>query len=167
MKVADPGLKPGVRTTLLNLKKSQVSRHTAYRLYSHITWHTWRRVGCLNADVLDDVQGAIEEASERCGVNVLRGACLSDHVHLLVSFRPTTRLSDFVGFVKGLSAWRSNKRVYGSVRWSRGFSAQTIAARDIERVDRYICIQHLRHPDAIPRGLTRPSYAIFTPSRTN
>ncbi len=129
-----------------------MSRHTAYRLYTHITWHTWRRVGCLNAAAVSDLVLAIDDASKRCGVRVLRGARLSDHVHLLVSFRPWTRLSDFVGFVKCLSAWHANSRVFGSIRWARGYSAQSLAAGDLEKVDRYICIQHIRHADAIPQA---------------
>ncbi len=144
-----------------------MKRHTAFRLYAHITWHTWRRVECLKAATLEDLSFAIEDACGRCGVKVLRGACLSDHVHLLVSFRPSTRLSDFVRFVKTLSSWRANRRVFGSLKWARGFSAQSVAAGDLKKVDRYVCVQHLRHPDAIPAGLPRPSKVIFTPTATN
>jgi len=72
-----------------------MSGHHAYQMYAHITWHTWMRVGCVDALAAIEVRTAVASAGKKSGVQVLRGAVLADHVHLVVSFRPDTRLSDF------------------------------------------------------------------------
>ena len=110
------------------------SPDTACDLYVHLSWHTWRRVACLDAPAVRDLVAAIDDAGERCGVTVLRGACLPGRVDLLVSFQPTTRLSDFVGFVKSLSCWHANQRTTGVLRWSPGFTARSVAGRELESV---------------------------------
>lgn len=124
--------------------------HRAYQLYVHITWHTWKRTGCLDQAAVADVRSAVASATRRLGVRVLRGAVLTDHVHLIVSFRPDTRLSDFVRLVKSVAAVRANRRVVGALRWARGFYAATIHKRDLARVIRYVAHQFERHPDRIP-----------------
>ena len=100
-----------------------MSEHRAYRLYAHITWHTWRRVGGINHAAVDDIRSALQSACERTAVRVLRDAVLTDHVHLIISFRPETRLSDFVRLAKCVSAVRANRRVPGALKWCRGFYA--------------------------------------------
>src|SRR2546426_7529690 len=97
-----------------------MSNHRAYQLYAHITWHTWGRFGCLNRAAVDDVRSAVASACHKSAVRVLRGAVLADHVHLVVSFRPDTRLSDFVRLAKSVAA-RSEERRVGKEcrsRWS-------------------------------------------------
>ena len=125
--------------------------HHAYQLYAHITWHTWRRVGCLDQAAVAEVKSAVSSACRRTAVRVLRGAVLSDHVHVVISFRPDTKLSDFVRLAKSVAATRANRRVPGAVRWARGFYAATIHRGDLARVIRYVAKQFDRHPDLIPR----------------
>jgi REP element-mobilizing transposase RayT len=83
---------------------------------------------------------------------VFRDAVLANHVHLLVSFRPDIRLSDFVRLAKSVSATRANRRVTGTVRWARGYFVTTIHKRDLTRATRYVADQFQRHPDLIPRS---------------
>jgi REP element-mobilizing transposase RayT len=128
-----------------------MSSHHAYELYAHITWHTWKRVGCVDAAAAGDVRCAVASACRKTGVRVLRDAVLADHVHLLVSFRPDTRLSDFVRLAKSVAATRTNRRVAGAVRWARGHYVATIHKRDLTRVLEYVAHQFQRHPDLVPR----------------
>jgi len=127
-----------------------MSEHRAYRLYAHITWHTWRRLGCIDAAGVADVRSAVRSACERTAVRVVRDAVLSDRVHLVISFRPETRLSDFVRLAKCVAAVRANRRVPGSLKWCRGFFAATLNERDLDRAIRYVSQQFERHPDRIP-----------------
>jgi REP element-mobilizing transposase RayT len=87
----------------------------------------------------------------RTGISVVASAVLADHVHVLVSFKPETRLSDFVRTAKAASAYMANRRVVGTVRWARGFYAATIHKTDLTRVAAYVHRQFDRHPDLIPR----------------
>ena len=42
---------------------------------------------------------------------MLRHAVLADHVHVVVSFRPDTRLSDFIRLAKAVAATRANRQL--------------------------------------------------------
>jgi putative transposase len=128
-----------------------MSSHRAYQMYAHITWHTWRRVGCVDRLAAIDVRRAVASACRQTGVHVLEGAVLSEHVHLLISFRPDTRLCDFMRLAKSRSATRINRRVAGAVRWARGYYVTTLHRNDLARVKRYVARQFERHPDRIPR----------------
>lgn len=137
-----------------------MSDHRAYQLYVHITWHTWRRVGCLDTEAARDVRIAVECAGRRSFVRILKMEVLADHVHVLISFRPNTRLSDFIRLAKTIAAFRANARVPGAIRWARGFYVASLHRRDLPRVDRYISRQY-EHRDRIParrsgRGLADP-----------
>jgi len=142
--LVNPGLAPGVSPT-------RMSNHHAYQMYAHITWHTWKRVGCVDAAAASDVLSAVTSACHATGVRVLRNAVLADHVHVVVSFRPDIRLSDFVRLAKSVAATRANRRVPGAVRWARGYFVTTIHKRDLTRVTRYVGDQFVRHADLIPR----------------
>ena len=120
-------------------------------MYAHITWHTWNRVACVDARAAAEVRVAVLSAGKRTGVQVIKGKVLSNHVHLLVSFRPDTRISDFMRLAKSVSALRSNRVVFGAVKWARGYYVTTLHKTDLARVLRYVERQYERHPDLIPR----------------
>jgi len=130
--------------------------HRAFKLYAHITWHTWKRVGCVDGRAALTFPAIIHGAARRTGIEVVAAAVLADHVHVLVSFRPETRLSDFVRLAKSITALVANRRVAGAVKWARGFYAATLREEDLSRVARYIRHQYERHPDLIPRSLSDP-----------
>ena len=132
-----------------------MSNHHAYQMYAHVTWHTWKRVGCVDAAAASDVRSAIASACQATGVRVFRDAVLADHVHLVVSFRPDIRLSDFVRLAKSVAASRANRRVPGAVRWARGYFVTTIHKRDLGRVTRYVADQFEHHLDLVPRTTER------------
>jgi putative transposase len=127
-----------------------MSEHRAYQLYVHVTWHTWKRTECVRHPLVREVQAAIGDACDRTGARVLRSAILRDHVHLLLSFSPNTRLSDYLRLAKGLSATRCNRVVPGAVRWARGYFVRSLGRRELPIVERYIERQFHRHPDLIP-----------------
>jgi len=79
-----------------------------------------------------DVPAVVEsvlEAARRTGVHVHAQAVLRDHVHVLVSYLPTTALDGFVQHAK----------------------AEAALSRDhITATRSYIARQFCRHPDLIP-----------------
>jgi putative transposase len=116
----------------------------------HVTWHTWKRRECLTQQFVTEVQVAISEACRRTGARSLRTAVLRDHVHLLLSLAPTTRVSDCLRLAKSISARRCNRIVPGAVRWARGYFVRSVGKRELPIVDRYVERQFQRHPDLIP-----------------
>src|SRR2546430_17669724 len=97
-----------------------MSNHRAYQMYAHVTWHTWKRVGCVDAAAASDVRSAIASACQATGVRVFRDEALANHVHLVVTFRPDVRPSDFVRPAKSGSATRANPRGTRTLRTARG-----------------------------------------------
>src|SRR2546425_4464482 len=133
-----------------------MSNHHAYQMYAHVTWHTWKRVGCVDAAAASDVRSAVASACQVTGVRVFRNAVLADHVHLVVSFRPDIRLSDFVRLAKSVAATRTNRRTTGSVRWARGYFVTMFHKRDLTPVIHYVARQFQRHQDLVPRDTRVP-----------
>ena len=117
----------------------------------------------MDAAAAADVRTAVAAACRRARVRVLRGAVLADHVHLVVSFRPDSRLSDFVRLAKSVSATRANRRTTGAVRWARGYYVTTIHKRDLTRVMTYVAHQFQRHPGLVPREARAGAGALLTP----
>src|SRR5262247_4582060 len=132
-----------------------MSNHHAYQMYAHLTWHTWQRVPCINRPTAIDIDRAILNSARDTGVHVLRKAVLSDHVHLVVSFRPDIRLSDFIRLAKSRSATMANRRVFGAIKWARGSFVTTHHRHDLQGVEHCVSIQYDRHPDRIPKDPTQ------------
>jgi len=105
---------------------------------------------CVDRFAVEDVRTAVADACSACAVKVLREAVLQDHVHLLVSLRPSSLLSEFIRRCKGGSAWRANQRVPGTLRWARGYFVRSVGPHELEVVKRYIETQHQRHPELVP-----------------
>ena len=128
-----------------------MSGHHAYQMYAHITWHTWERVGCVDARIAQDVQEAASIAAKRAGLRILRMAVLADHVHVVLSFRPDTKVSDFVRVAKCGSAVMANRRIPGQLKWARGSYVATFHGNDLAQRIGYVASQRARHPDRVPR----------------
>ena len=141
-----------------------MSNHHAYQMYAHITWHTWKRVPCINRPAAIDVDRAVANSSRDTGVHVLKSAVLSDHVHLLVAFRPDIRLADFVRLAKSRSSTMANRRIFGAVKWARGYYVATVSRRDLVHLRDYLARQFEKHPDRVPRDPRhQPAEVQLTP----
>lgn len=152
-----PALAPGLPVSvnhILRLTQNEcgMSNHHAYQMYAHITWHTWQRVPCIRIPEAGDVNRAVANSCRDTGVHVLKSAVLSDHVHLVVSFRPDIRLADFVRLAKSRSSTMANRRVFGAVKWARGYYVTTYHRKDLHGLESYVGGQLARHPDRVPRA---------------
>ncbi len=85
-------------------------------------------------------------------MRVLASGILADHMHVVVSFRPDTRLCDFVRLTKAVSATRANRRVMGAIKWARGYHVTTVGTMELKAKIKYVENQFKRHPDRIPRS---------------
>jgi REP-associated tyrosine transposase len=122
--------------------------HKAYALYAHLTWHTrWRDRTVRREDVLV-VTGAVRRAAERHNVHVLAQAVLTEHVHVLVSYRPDTTLAAFVRDAKS----ESSRLVGENATWCRGYYAGSVCASHLAVTRTYIARQHSHHLHLIPPG---------------
>jgi len=116
-------------------------------------WHTrWRQYSIRERDV-PDIVAAFRAAGERTRVRVHEAAVLADHVHVMVSYPPSARLSDFVREAKSESARRVNglRAVREArLRWCRGCYANAVCRRHLPVLREYIATQRQHHPDRLP-----------------
>jgi len=131
--------------------------HHAFSLYAHITWHTWQRVGCISESAARHVRTALENASSVTKIRILEQAVLADHVHVLVSFRPDSSLSEFVRLAKSGAGYRANHVIAGTLKWARGFYAASVSRAELPKRCAYIRAQFEKHPERIPRHTREPA----------
>jgi putative transposase len=117
--------------------------HTFATLYTHIVFGTKDREATIND---------VEETHAYLGgiVRGLGGAALkvggtSDHVHLLVRFKPTLAIADAVERIKGSSSKWMNERMRVRFRWQKGYSAFSVSPSAVDKVVRYIVRQAQHH----------------------
>jgi REP element-mobilizing transposase RayT len=124
--------------------------HRWYGLYVHITWHTrlrQRLIGRADADV---VRGVVHEAASRTDVHVHEVAILSDHVHIIASFRPDGGVVSFIRHAKSESARRINGARGAVFQWARGYFVESLSRTHVRAACAYVARQHLRHPERVP-----------------
>ena len=70
-----------------------------------------------------------------------------DHLHCLVSFKPTQSISSIVKTIKGESAHWVNEAglIEGGLIWQEGYSAFSVSESQLERIRGYIINQKKHH----------------------
>ena len=124
--------------------------HKAYGIYAHITWHTRLRARCIRlADARHVVEG-VRDAARRLDVHVHEVAVLTDHVHVVASFRPDRPVAPFVRHGNSESARRINLDRGRVFQWARGYYVQSLSRTHVGPACAYVAAQYKRHPDRIP-----------------
>ena len=101
----------------------------------------------------NNVCDSVLAAGRRSRVHVHAQAVLTDHVHVLVSYRPDVALADFLREAKSESARRVNAARLDAqrVRWCRGYYAGSLSRSQVIAARSYLGRQFQRHPNRIPR----------------
>ncbi len=73
--------------------------------------------------------------------------CNPDHIHILISLRPTISVSDLVRDIKANSSKMINEKkwIVGKFNWQDGFGAFTYSKSQIDEVAKYILNQPVHH----------------------
>lgn len=124
--------------------------HRAFGLYVHITWHTRLRQRLIDRVGADIVRAAVRTAATRSQVHVQEVAILSDHIHIVASFRPEGGLVSFIRDAKSESARRINLTKPAPFQWARGYFVESLSRNHLRAACTYVARQHLRHPDRVP-----------------
>ena len=71
---------------------------------------------------------------------------INTHIHIGVSLQPNTLVSDWVGKLKGASAYYVNHEVQPkALQWQRGYGVVTFGTKDLKWVVEYIKNQKEHH----------------------
>lgn len=123
-------------------------QHQACRLFVHLTWHTYHNERTIRGSAVSIITDSMKQAGQRARSVVLAQAVLSDHIHLLIQCAPDATVSTFVREAKS----ESSRRVGKTLRWQRGYFADSVSRSHVIGVRRYLAAQFDRHPDKIPPG---------------
>ena len=99
------------------------------------------------------------------GVNIIEAEVCPDHVHLLVEIPPKTKVSAFVGYLKGESATMIYEQ-FGELKykyrnrefWCKGYYVDTVG-KNTARIAEYI--KHQLEEDKLGEQLSMPEANPF------
>ncbi|MDR3708165.1 MAG: IS200/IS605 family transposase [Capsulimonadaceae bacterium] len=132
-----------------------MSSHAFYQLYYHFAWSTKGRQASIEGHRRLWLAEIVAEEARRFAGNPLACTVLADHIHLLISAPPTMCVSDFIGKVKGASAFKINKGVAESSKivWQAGYGVVSLRKADVPKVRQYVINQEAIHARRNPAGI--------------
>jgi putative transposase len=118
--------------------------HTKYELLVHLVWIPKYRKK-LQKPVRVRVRDVLRKIAYEHDLRVVSGKVASDHVHMLVSYRPNQDVSKIVQWLKGISSRvilqefpRLRKQFWGRHFWARGYFAASAGSISDEMIKQYI-----------------------------
>lgn len=123
------------------------TRHSRAVLYSHVVWTTKSRVPVLDREVRLRLFRQAVSTANAFGAVVLAFGGTSDHLHVLLRYRPDMSVASLV---RGLKAAltrmiRRDEPELHDFSWQAGYGAFCVAASDVDRVGAYILNQERHH----------------------
>ena len=126
--------------------------HNSYALYYHIVFVTHKREPLVNREIARFLEQFFRDKCEELEVHLLAQGILCDHVHLVLSLRPTHYIPEVLNFLKGTASHEANQHheFANALYWMRGYHIDTVSAKSLERAKTYAREQYKHHPDKIP-----------------
>ena len=120
---------------------------TYHQLHVHLVFSTKQRRELLKADFANRVHGQLAAILKEEDVvpHIVNGHY--DHVHVLLSFKPSQCLSNIVRVLKSRSSKWINEQggPLNSFAWQRGYSVFSVSHSQMDVVRRYIENQEEHH----------------------
>ena len=119
--------------------------------FHHLVWATKRREALITPQVELPLHDYIRHHCRTLGVLVHAVNGMPDHVHLACTLPSALAVSEFVGKIKGASAWFVNQKAQRErnlqmcLYWQANFGGMTFAQHDPARIVRYIDGQKAHH----------------------
>jgi putative transposase len=122
-------------------------RQAYTQLYVHLVWATWDRMPLVLPRFREGIYGCIQEQVKKHGCEVVAIGGMEDHVHLLLRFPTTARISEVVQHAKGASSNLMTQVLDrgGFFKWQGYYGAFTVAKSQVATVRNYILRQEEHH----------------------
>ncbi len=118
--------------------------HTIFNIQVHLTWITKYRYKVLKGEIGQRTKILTRQICVENGVEIISGAVVSDHVHLLISIDPSIAISTLVKYLKGKSSRKLQmefpelkKRYWGQHLWARRYFAVSTGNVTTEVIRQY------------------------------
>ena len=130
-------------------------------LYLHFVWTTENRDAVLRGELEQFVHRRFRQITEERGLTMIAVNSAWDHVHLLVRWNTTTRISDLVREWKSrtYTEWNHDEQAGPQLAWQEGCGAFSVSRHEVERLKRYIVDQKRHHRDGTTRHRYERRYA--------
>ena len=119
--------------------------HSRFDLKYHFVWVTKYRKKVLTGAVGMRVRELVREVCRRNEIEILQGAVSADHVHVLLSCRPTMSPSKIMQYIKGKTSRKLmmefkhiEKQYWGRHLWARGYFVASSGIVTDEVIAEYI-----------------------------
>ena len=130
---------------LFCMNKYWIGAHTKYRLMIHIVWLPKYRKRILSGILAKRIEELLRECADVNRWQIEELNIQTDHVHMVLQFRPDIAISKVVQLFKGKSSriirkeFPDLKEVYwGDSFWADGFFAETVGKVNVEKIKEYI-----------------------------
>jgi len=135
-----------------DLGEAHKPNHNSYALYYHIVFVTHKREPLIDRDIAAFLKGFLADKCDELDVHLLEQGILCDHVHLVISLRPTHYIPEVLNTLKGTASHEANHHhdFQNALYWMRGYRIDTVSERNLKAARRYVRDQHKHHPDKIP-----------------
>ena len=107
--------------------------HTTWICKYHVVWIPKYGKKQLFGAIRTELAPVMKELARQKESEILEGALMPDHVHMLIAIPPKYAVSSVIGYIKGKSAiyivrnFRGKKRNFvGESFWARGYFVSTI-----------------------------------------
>ena len=117
--------------------------YSAFSLYYHFVWVTKHREPMLVNKIKKDIGHLLVERCRDLNYHILEMAVMPEHVHLLLSLKPTDYLPKVATYLKGgvSRAFNISHREDDYLDWTDGYSVDTVGKMGLQTVRGYIVRQ--------------------------
>ncbi len=121
--------------------------NTYTQLYFHIIFAVKGRTNLISKKWKEElykyIAGIISSKNQK--LFIING--MPDHIHLLISAKPTCNLSDLIRDIKSNSSKWVNKKqfILRKFEWQNGFGAFTVSQSQVPKIINYIKNQEVHH----------------------
>ncbi|HEX3997622.1 MAG TPA: IS200/IS605 family transposase [Pirellulales bacterium] len=121
--------------------------HVFHQLFYHFTWATHAREPHIDRSIRPPILQVLHEEVLTRGGRPIRHNAMPDHLRLLVRLPPALSISEFIGKVKGATAYRVNHELRPKFKllWQEGYGVLSLREDEVEKVSRYIDNQEEQH----------------------
>ena len=126
--------------------------HNSYSLYYHVVFVTQKHEPLIDLGIAVFLRQFFQAKCDEMEIHLLEQKTLCDHVHLIVSLRPTHYIPEVLNYLKGAASHEANHHHEFSnvLYWMRGYHIDTVSSRALEEARAYVRSQYQHHPDKIP-----------------
>jgi putative transposase len=130
------------------MRQYRLGAHSKFDLKVHLVWLPKYRKKVLLGEVAHRARDLLRQIAMEHELQIISGKVASDHIHVLISYRPHQDISTIVQWLKGISSRvliqefpHLRKKFWGKHFWARGYLAVSTGTITDEVITAYIAEQ--------------------------